>query len=182
LISFVEKRLFQAVQSADKGTEHEKAKNTTFKDKTWGHKSPSFLQIIDFFVQSKLRFAVLSTACTSVCLVCTLSQHSAKLMTKAQSTKKQKNTTLKIKLGDTNPQVFCKLLIFSFKANFGLQYLVQLAPQFALRGPRCEQSEQWGGVGTLSLHSASLMTRFVIKLNGFFKPFFVFIQIETRFL
>jgi len=63
-----------------------------------------------------------------------------------------------------------------------LQYLVQLAPQFALRGPRCEQSEQWGGVGTLSLHSASLMTRFVIKLNGFFKPFFVFIQIETRFL
>jgi len=41
-------------------------------------------------------------------------------------------------------------LIFSFKTNFGLQYLVQLAPQFALRGPRCEQSEQWGGVGTLS--------------------------------
>jgi len=33
-----------------------------------------------------------------------------------------------------------------------------------LRGPRCEQSEQWGGVGTLSQHSASLMTRFVIKL------------------
>jgi len=56
-------------------------------------------------------------------------------------------------------------LIFSFKTNFGLQYLVQLAPQFALRGPRCEQSEQWGGVGTLSQHSASLMTRFVIKLK-----------------
>ena len=42
---------------------------------------------------------------------------------------------------------------------------LQLSPRFVSRGPRCERSEQWGGVSTLFQRSAKLMTRFVISLS-----------------
>jgi len=70
-------------QTADKGTEHEKDIKFALIKKRIREVNPRIL--FDFFyfsVQNEPRLTVLSTVFASVRLVCTLSQHSASLMTR----------------------------------------------------------------------------------------------------
>ena len=70
-------------QTADKGTEREKRKYSYCKVKNFGENFPEiFIYFYIFFVWNEPRLTVLSTALASVRPICTLSQQSAKLMTR----------------------------------------------------------------------------------------------------
>ena len=71
------------LQTADKGTEHEKDKKHHYKEEnrvTNFH--PIFCISLCFFVRNEPRLTVLSTVLASVRPVCTLSQQSISLMTR----------------------------------------------------------------------------------------------------